>query len=879
MVSSHPPTKNYAALKASPITPDLSTRLQQRLLGVLPSFTTGLIFLFTTVGILDWLLYQKTFVPLFGAAVVVLAVRMWLATANIRPQWGSPILFGLSMLSLALLVNGTLAFPLPRQNLFFLLLLLSTGALFYSLRWLLCFHTIVLSSWVVVTHWLGVLSQWSHIGIALFTTSVLSILMMQSRVAMHTRFESLQAELHQKNTQLHDALALSESNLRRLTENARDIVFRIQFRPEPYLDYINAAVVNITGYTPAELYQNPGLIYDAIHPEDSTQLPVHPEKLTLAPLICRYYTRNGALIWLEKHLTLFQGEDGEVIGAEGIARDITKQKEFEQELQRAKEEAETVRRDLQTEVNRHLATDAALRLSQVRLQAALQAAETGLWDWDLTSGEIHWSDSLMHLFGLDPTTFVPTAQSFLSLIHPDDHQLIKDSIQEALTEHDYLYDVEYRLLGDDGTTRWHNAKGRVIRSPEGVPLQMMGCAFDVTEHKRSQAALQEAKEQAESASHLKNTILANMSHEIRTPMTAILGFSEFLEYRSQEPDVKRYAAIIHEGGTRLLHLLDNIIDLARIEADRLDLAPTPHRLADSVRHTTEMLQVLSQQKSLDLIVDVPDDLTVFTDTRREEQILVNVIGNAIRFTEQGSITVSAEYGHWGVPSREMALLKIQDTGCGIDPQFLPYVFEEFRQESEGRSRTHQGSGLGLPIAKRLVEKMEGALQINTAKGEGTTITIALPLASPGMDSCSVEALRPDKFQPVPQPEMRILVVEDDEHCAALLSDTLRPLYTVHLATTGEAALEAVQHHGFDLILMDIHLQGSRWDGIETLQEIRRIPTHPGVPAIALTAYAMKGDAEWILQQGFTAYVSKPFDTAELLIRIDALLGGGEVVTA
>lgn len=244
---------------------------------------------------------------------------------------------------------------------------------------------------------------------------------------------------------------------------------------------------------------------------------------------------------------------------------------------------------------------------------------------------------------------------------------------------------------------------------------------DITERKQYERHLLEAKERAEEIARLKSTLLSNISHEIRTPLAGVIGFAEVLEEELDEPH-RELAALIRDSGRRLLETLNTLLDLARIEAGAFVLTPEPFDAADEVRQSVRIFQRMIDDKGLRLELDLPDGpLPVYLDRNGFHRIVVNLVSNAVKFTDEGMIRVGlATEGDW-------LRLQVQDTGVGIDPKFLPHIFEEFRQENNGLTRAHQGSGLGLAITHRLVEMMGGRIEVQSEKGKGTTFTVWLPL--------------------------------------------------------------------------------------------------------------------------------------------------------
>jgi PAS domain S-box-containing protein len=496
----------------------------------------------------------------------------------------------------------------------------------------------------------------------------------------------------------------------------------------------------------------------------------------------------------------------------------------------------------------------ALMESEERLRLALEAAEIGIWDWDIPNNHIARTGGVTALYGRSPGS-LSKFDSFQEAIFPEDRERVSQAIQSAV-QHDTPYDIEFRVVWPNGEIHWIGSTGRVWRKKCGTPYRMMGYMVDITKRKASEAAMRAALEKAEEANKVKTAIFANMSHEIRTPMTAILGYSDLLAKRLAGSNLEKYAQTIYRGGTRLLHLLNSIVDLARIESGKTAFNPVRFSANESIERVVNLLRVLAEQKGLQIAVCVQDALWLETDVNAFEQVLTNIIGNAIRFTKEGTVTIDAER-----ESPAALRIRVTDTGIGISSGFLAQVFDEFRQESEGYGRTHEGSGLGLSISKKLIERMGGQIAIQSEKGRGTTVSIVLPLdlAQSGHDI--VHEARREEF---PQPSRSaILIVEDDEATGDLLRYFLGEENT-SWCKTGEEALRLAEERNFDLVLIDIHLKNSAFDGIETLRRLRGVLRNKQAPAIALTAYAMTGDREAFLAKGFHDYLAKPFLQADLL---------------
>lgn len=382
-----------------------------------------------------------------------------------------------------------------------------------------------------------------------------------------------------------------------------------------------------------------------------------------------------------------------------------------------------------------------------------------------------------------------------------------------------------------------------------------------------------ALKKANDANFLKNAFLSNMSHEIRTPLNSILGFSELLhlELSSLEDEsLTEYTAGITESSQRLMHLLNNLIDISRVDANDYEVNPQTSNVNKAIQHVFELFQLKAQEKNVGLHLlptDIPD--SVF-DSSILERILSLILDNALKYTDHGKINISSL-----LKSKEnKILILIKDTGIGIDEKFQDEIFAPFRQESFGYSKTHQGAGLGLPLAKKLSRLIQGEIQIKSKKKEGTIVSIYIPFIQNNAGQTNREInsntensiAAPSFFNP--DKKLDILVVEDDKMNRIVYKKMLGQLCNLSICEDGDITLEYIEYwlknnKSIDLVLMDINLPPP-WDGIILMKEIKqKYPQAKHIPFIAQTAYAMSGDREKMLREGFDDYIAKPIDKAEL----------------
>jgi PAS domain S-box-containing protein len=513
-------------------------------------------------------------------------------------------------------------------------------------------------------------------------------------------------------------------------------------------------------------------------------------------------------------------------------------------------------------VERTRAEDHA-RLSEERLRFALDAATMGTWDWDLINQKVRWSENLERIHGLAPGSFDGSFQSYEREIHPDDRETVIGALQRAV-QTGSPYDVEYRIVAPDGSVRWVEGKGRVEYA-HGRPARMSGVCMDVTRRKKAEQARLEL---AHEASRLKDEFLAVLSHELRTPLNAIVGWVQMLESGAlPAARVSEAVAVIGRNARLQAQLIEDILDVSRIITGKLEIARSTVSIAHLAESAVNAVRPSALARGIDLTSEIDPLLPpIHGDGRRLQQVLGNLLSNAVKFTgERGRIHVRS------VVEPGWVAVQIADSGVGIEPAFIPFVFDRFRQGDSRAVRRHSGLGLGLAIARYLVEQHGGTISAaSDGPGHGATFTVRLPISTAGDSSRVPEQAGPSGAarQEAALRGASMLVVDDHEDGRELLRVLLEAEGALVVdAESAEAAISALGLQPVDVLVADIAMPGM--DGYQLVRRAKK--EHPHLLTVALTAYARPEDRAKALASGFDLYHSKPFDVPALIDSIAGLL--------
>lgn len=567
---------------------------------------------------------------------------------------------------------------------------------------------------------------------------------------------------------------------------------------------------------------------------------------------------------------LTEDRTGQVWGSAMIVRDITERKQVEAERSRA----QAVRKELDL------------------LERILNNVLAGYWDWDIPNHQEYLSPGFRQMFGYEDHELPNTPNSWQNLVLSEDLHLIQASFDRHVQSRGEIpYYNELRYRHKNGSTKWVICSGQVIEwDVTGSPQRMIGCHIDITERKQTEAQLRQTNQKLARVTRLKDEFLASMSHELRTPLNAILGMTEGLQGKTFGP-VNRSQVdalqTIERSASHLLELINDVLDVAKIESGQIELNLTPTSVATLCRSTLAFIRQQALKKSIQLTMKLPNgrvpDLQL--DERRIRQVLINLLNNAVKFTpSNGRITLEVNYQSCPASPETSTTamqgclqIEVIDTGIGIAPANIDKLFQPFVQIDTALNRQYKGTGLGLSLVKRIVELHGGQVDVVSKLGKGSRFTVNLPHLDTVHTSQHPNAMVPvndEQRSPQALDSPLILLAEDNEANIKTISSYLKAKgYRTVLAQNGAEAIAIAQTEHPDLVLMDIQMPGI--DGLEAIRQIRRESTLMNIPVIALTALAMPSDRQRCLTAGANDYLSKPIKLKQLATIIQQLLASDE----
>lgn len=591
---------------------------------------------------------------------------------------------------------------------------------------------------------------------------------------------------------------------------------------------------------------------EAVHPDDLAAVQATLREPVVDPeapgphkqhQVFRLRHRDGHYLWIEGVGEVLCAPDGRPKRMSGTLRNITEKLRIEQEARQA----------------------------GLRAQMALRVAGLGVWELDITNDALVMDAAMAAILGApEMATQTIRREDMMAFLHPGDEAVIQERVAQVFTGQTEQQVLEHRIINAAGQNAWIKVFMRVVdRDERNLPTRLMGIVENLTEQKAAEEALKTALARVEAASEAKSQFLANMSHEIRTPLNGVLGIAQLLALTDLSDRQKDFVQTIRSSGRALLSIIEDILDLSKIEVGKLKLVKRPVRPADVISETVQAHAPDAERKDLPLKADIAPELSrlAMIDANRLRQILSNLLGNAIKFTDKGEVRLKAHLTDQG-----LVRVEVHDTGPGMNETVQKRVFGRFEQADMSHSRTHEGSGLGLAIARELVTLMGGQIGVTSQLGQGACFWFEFPAPVANHEDAAQEVsqTRPAASSKIINQDKRVLVVDDQKVNREVTAEMVRQGgYEPVLASSGGEALDLLQGEHFDAVLMDLHMPGM--GGEEAIQRIRAGEAgQSGVPIYVVSADATVETRSRVQSLDVEGYFSKPVELQALVSALNAL---------
>lgn len=678
-----------------------------------------------------------------------------------------------------------------------------------------------------------------------------------------------------KNTE--KLLQESEARYKDISNKMPGVVYQVKINPDKSIEipFLSEGFAEFSGISREEAMANPKMAFASVLEEDlpAVQAAMHSsaENMTRSNIVFRMYDKNKEVRWFQVSSDPALLEDGSVL-KNGVMLDITERKQIEETLKEHQDHLEELVEQ----------RSAQLKESESRLSQVLSSSPVVIYTCE-TEGDYaatYISNNVEQLFGYKPEAFLEDSKFWANGIHPDDAPQVFDGLGKLFEEGSYSHEYRFRLVSGDYV--WVHDELKLLYDKDGKPVEIIGYWVDISVRKNFEQALVDAKLEAEQANQAKSKFLSNMSHELRTPMNAIMGFSQLLQADTRTPLNEHQQDNVGEiikAGTHLMELINDVLDLSRIEAGHVSFSIEPVELADVISDCLKLVFTLAQNRNIKIQLTLNGDEVSFesfskdvnivtADRTRLKQAILNLLNNSIKYNHDGgNVTIDCS----GKPGSYVRV-GITDTGDGLNEKQLRNIFNPYERLGAEDSSI-EGTGIGLMITKNIIELMGGKIGVDSKEGIGSTFWIDLPVneyansKNLDVEASNIKSEGKSKLTG----KYNVLYIEDNPANLRLVAQVLGRRSNIHMISAEEPVqgIDLAESTVPDLILLDINLPGI--DGYEVLKRLRKNKVTVNIPVVAISANAMPQDIKKGLKAGFYDYITKPIDISSLLQTIDVVL--------